>query len=227
MNDLSKFPILSEMSEQQLQQFGERCSWKTYEAGEMIIDHNESSNDVRFIASGSVRIVVRMIEGREVIFNDFESGQFFGELSAIDNGRRSANVTAVTRTNMCIMPQATFAQICEEVPGVGWKVMQHLVKLIRALSDRLSEFTFLKAKHRLYAELLRLSRPRDGKPSQRIISPAPPQTEIADRISSRREIVSRDMKDLERRGILSRERGGLVILDPKALGKLATEGWLS
>ncbi|MGI9356103.1 MAG: helix-turn-helix domain-containing protein, partial [Rhizobiaceae bacterium] len=61
----------------------------------------------------------------------------------------------------------------------------------------------------------------------RIISPALPQAEIADRISSRREIVSREMKDLERLGVLDRERGGLVITDPKELKRLAAEGWTS
>jgi len=227
MENLKQFPITSGMTDSQIEIFSQLCSWRSYEAGELIIDHLEPSNDVRFIASGSVRIVVRMVEGREVIFNDFSSGQFFGELSAIDNGIRSANVSAINRTRLCIMPQQAFERLCKEVPDVGWKVMQHLVALVRTLSDRLSEFTFLKAKHRLYAELLRLSRVREANREQRIISPAPPQAEIADRISSRREIVSREMKDLERQGLLSRERGGLVIIDPDRLGKLAAEGWLS
>ena len=69
----------------------------------MIIDHLEMSNDVRFIAHGTVRIVVRMLEGREVIFNDLEAGQFFGELAAIDNGPRSANASAHTNVQICIM----------------------------------------------------------------------------------------------------------------------------
>lgn len=227
MDTLKNIPILKHLDAEQLRSFEERCHWVNYGASELIIDHQEETNDVRFIVSGQVRIVVRMLEGREVIFNDFGSGQFFGELSAIDSGSRSANVTALTPTRLCVMPQAVFRQLCTEVPEVGWEVMQHLTKLVRNLSDRLSEFTFLKAKHRLYAELLRLSRTRDSNPDQRIISPTPPQAEIADRISSRREIVSREMKLLERKGLLSRERGGLILPYPDALSKLAAAGWLS
>ena len=227
MDSLGQFPIFSAIEDETMERFNKLCSWRVYDAGELIIDHLESTNDVRFIATGTVRIVVRMQEGREVIFNDFTAGQFFGELSAIDNGIRSANVSAVTRANICIMPQSIFKTLCHEEPSVSWEVMQQLAKLIRNLSERLSEFTFLKAKHRLYAELLRLSKVREINREQRIISPAPPQAEIADRISSRREIVSREMKELERQGLLSRERGGLVILDPEKLGLLAAEGWLS
>ena len=226
MDTLKGIPILSAMSDEQLEDFAKRCTWRNYEAGELIIDHQEDSNDVRFIISGSVRIVMRMIEGREVIFNDFDTGSFFGEVSAIDGGTRSANVSAITRTRLCVMPQAIFKQLCIEVPEIGWNVMIHLANMVRILSDRLSEFTFLKAKHRLYAELLRLSKKRANNPDQRIISPTPPQAEIADRISSRREIVSREMKTLEREGLLSRERGGLVLLEPERLSNLAAEGWL-
>ena len=192
----------------------------------MIIDHLEMSNDVRFIAHGTVRIVVRMLEGREVIFNDLEAGQFFGELAAIDNGPRSANASAHTNVQICIMPQSVFLEICRDIPEVGSRIAEHLVKMVRSLSDRLSEFSFLKAKHRLYAELLRLSKPRANS-DQRIISPSPLQSDIADRISSRREIVSREMKELERMDILERTRGGLVILDPKRLATLAADGWTS
>ncbi len=227
MEELKSIPILSQMTDEQHASYSARCSWRVYEAGEMILDHEETSNDVRFIAAGFVRIVARVAEGREVIFNDFDAGRFFGELSAIDNGIRSANVTALTRARICIMPQSVFAELCHEVPQVAWQVMEHLTQMVRLLSDRLSEFTFLKAKHRLYAELMRMSRPRDPQSEQRIISPIPPQAEIADRISSQREIVSREMKTLERQGLLARERGGLVILDPHALSKLAAAGWIN
>ena len=87
MDSLLKFPLLAGMTKAQAIAYGERCLWKTYEAGEMIIDHHENSNDVRFIVNGTVRIVVRMVEGREVIFNDYEAGDFFGELAAIDPTR--------------------------------------------------------------------------------------------------------------------------------------------
>ena len=52
MDTLKGIPILSAMSDEQLEDFAKRCTWRNYEAGEMIIDHQEESNDVRFIISG-------------------------------------------------------------------------------------------------------------------------------------------------------------------------------
>ena len=68
MEELKSIPILSQMTDEQHASYSARCSWRVYEAGEMILDHEETSNDVRFIAAGFVRIVARVAEGREVIF---------------------------------------------------------------------------------------------------------------------------------------------------------------
>ena len=232
MDTLDEFPLLKGMSDEQLKLFGERCLWRNYEGGETIIDHQEMSKEIRFISHGTVRALVRMIEGREVILNDHGPGEFFGHLAAIDDGPRSASILALSNCRICIMPKGVFQEITTTVPEIAWRVMNHLTGDIRRLSNRLSEFSFLKAKYRLYAELLRLSRPRTSIQStihanHRIISPAPLQSDIADRISSRREIVSRDMKELERLGILERTRGGLVILKPDSLANMAAEGWAS
>ena len=217
--------LFAGMSDDDREALVARCRFRNYEPGEMIVDANEASNDLRIVLAGEVRVVVRMIEGREVIFNDFGQGQFFGEIAAIDGGVRSANVSARSRCRIAIVPRPVLRELCDRQPTVAWALMEHLATLVRHLSVRLSEFSFLKAKHRLCAELMRQSRPRAGHEDQRIISPVPRQVDIADRIASRREIVSREMKALERAGILLRERGGLVIVAPHRLEALIEEGW--
>lgn len=121
------------------------------------------------------------------------------------------------------MPQIVFRQVCLEAPDVGWLAMRKLVALVRNLSDRLSEFTFLQAKHRIRAELLRSSKPRAGHDGQRIVSPPPIQRDIADRVSSRHEVVSREMKTLERDNIIEKTKGGLIILQVDELRRRASE----
>ena len=225
MDSLRGVGLLRSLSDDERTALAARCRFRSYEQGEMIVDANEATNDLRMVLSGDVRVVVRMVEGREVIFNDFGAGDFFGEIAAIDGGLRSANVTARSRCQLAIMPAGVLREVCADHPEVSWALMTHLAGMVRHLSLRLSEFSFLKAKHRLCAELLRQSRPRNGHEGQRILSPVPRQVDIADRIASRREIVSREMKALERAGILSRERGGLVILSPARLEAVVAEGW--
>ncbi len=227
MDSLRGISLFNSLTDSEIQQLDERCIWRDYTAGEMIIDHEDDSHDVRFVMAGEVRVVARMSEGREVIFTDHGAGTYFGELSALDGGTRSANVSALVNTRLCIMPTSEFLRVASAYPNVALDVMRKLTGIVRRLSDRLAEFTFLQAKHRIFAELLRTSRERNGHPEQRIITPPPLQRDIADRIASRREVVSREMKTLERDGIIEKTRGGLVILDPQELRRRASEGWTS
>lgn len=225
MDQLLDIPLFEGMTPDESRAFSERCIWREYQASELIIDHNDNSNDVRFILTGLVRIIIRVSAGREVILNDAVPGDFFGELSAIDGSTRSANVTAINRSRMCIMPAQVFLDILDATPSVNHIVLKKLTSDVRRLSSRLSEYSFLQARYRLYAELLRLSHPRSGHPDQRVISPPPIQREIADRIASRREVVSREMKSLERDGCLEKTRGALIITDIEELNRRVAEGW--
>ena len=153
----------------------QRCSWRTYEPNELIIDFEEETCDVRFIESGWVRIIVRIATGKEMILAEMRDGDYFGEIAAIDNSGRSANVTALSRSKVCIMPQSVFLEALETQPSVNKKVLGLLAQRIRLLNGRLAEHSFLQTKYRLYSELIRLSRPRLGHEGQRSISPPPTQ----------------------------------------------------
>ena len=84
---------------------------------------------------------------------------------------------------------------------------------IRTLANRVNEFTTLDGRDRICAELLRLSRPETGHAARAVVSPPPTHAEIAARISVRREAVSREIKALERAGLIERRRGALVLTD--------------
>jgi CRP/FNR family cyclic AMP-dependent transcriptional regulator len=109
------------------------------------------------------------------------------------------------------------------IPAVNLSVLKMLAGRVRNLNQRLSEYAFLTAKQRLCAELLRLSRPRMGNDGQRIVSPPPLQRELADRISTQREVVTRELASLARKGIIEKTRGGLVLLQPERLHDLVAE----
>lgn len=225
MDQLTNIPLFEELDSELSEKYSARCIWREYSANELVIDHKDQSDDVRFVLTGLVRIIIRVSAGREVILNDARPGDFFGELSAIDGSARSANVTAITRSRMCIVPASVFMEILDVSPSANRIVLRKMASDIRRLSNRLSEYSFLQARHRLYAELIRLSGPRSGHPGQRSISPPPIQREIADRIASRREVVSREMKSLERDGCIEKTRGALILTNVDEINRRITEGW--
>ena len=115
------------------------------------------------------------------------------------------------------LPASVFLAAVHAHPDVCNQLLALMADQIRTLANRVNEFTTLDGRYRLHAELLRLSRAEPGKPSRALISPPPLQAELAARISIRREAVGRELKALERRGLIERRRGALVLTDTARL----------
>ena len=225
METLAKIPLFNGVKEDVLLRHAQRCVWRTYNENELIIDYEVQSKDVRFIVSGKVRVILRIATGKEVILAEMKDGEFFGELAAIDDEGRSANVTALSRTQICAVPQSLFLEMIESEPSVNRMVMRTLAERCRHLNERLAEHCFLQTKHRLYTELLRQSRPRLGHDGQRAISPPPTQKDLAARIGTRREVVSREIANLKRSNIVEKSTGALILTDLPKLNGLISAGW--
>ncbi len=225
MDNLRKIELFSSLDDATGERYGQVCMWKEYDANELVIDIDEETTDVRFIVSGLVRIINRFAVGKEVILAEMGQGEFFGELAAIDDELRSANVTTLNRSQICIMPRKIFLELISTSQDVNLQVMRVLAKRIRTLNYRLAEQSFLQAKHRLYAELLRLSKPRLGHDGQRSVSPPPTQKELAERIGTRREVVSREINALQKQGIFEKTRGALVLKNVPELQRRISEAW--
>jgi len=225
MQSFSGIPVLSCLGSEMAERYARSCFFKDYGPHELIIDADDESTDVRFVISGRVRVIHRIAVGKEVILGEMSDGDYFGEIAAIDGQARSANVTTLTKVRICVMPQRCFLEILEEAPKVALEVLRTLAGRVRTLNLRLAEHSFLQAKHRLYSELLRLSKPRAGHPEHRVVTPPPIQRELAERIGTRREVVSRELNQMEREGVVEKTKGALVLVNVDELQRRISAAW--
>ncbi|MFE1602374.1 Crp/Fnr family transcriptional regulator [Methylobacterium sp. ID0610] len=216
MGRLGVFPFFKEAGVD-LVPYETRCIWRRFEPNEVLVDFDDASTDVYFLATGEVRILNRTQSGKEVILGEMRGGEFFGELAAIDGVSRSANVTALTRGELCVVPAPVFRQIVFAAPPIADRLLRLLAKRVRALNSRLMEHAVLDLRHRLYAELLRLSSPRMGSDGERVVSPPPYHHVLAARIGCRREQVTREFTVMAQEGLVDRTRGALILRRPDLL----------
>ncbi|MCY1643856.1 Crp/Fnr family transcriptional regulator [Methylorubrum sp. SL192] len=204
-----------------LSPFETRCHWRRFDENETLVDYDDISTDVYFLAMGEVRILNRSQSGKEVILGEMRVGAFFGELAALDGIGRSANVTALTRGEVCVVPAPVFRQIVFASEVIADRLFRLLAKRVRELNTRLMEHALLDLRHRLYAELLRLSVPRAGQGSdsvgERVVTPPPYHHVLAARIGCRREQVTREFTVMAGEGLIDRTRGALIIRRPDLL----------
>src|SRR5918998_4492612 len=110
MARLSNVALLSDLTID-LAPFEARCNWRRFDPEETLVDFDDLSTDVYFLLSGDVRVLMRTASGKEVILDEMRPGELFGELAAMDGIKRSANVTALTRGETCVMPASVFREI--------------------------------------------------------------------------------------------------------------------
>ena len=91
------------------------------------------------------------------------------------------------------------------------------------MSERVLEFSTLVVRNRIHSELLRLAVEAGQKDGQALLSPAPSLSDIANRVSTHREAVSRELSRLGSIDLLCREGGDLRVTDVARLAKLVRE----
>jgi len=217
---LARIPLFRSVAKEDLSRLDRRCQWSRFEAKAVILDYEHEGTEVYFVVSGLVRAWLPSLRRTNVILSDLGAGEFFGELAALDGRPRSASVTALTAATVARMPAAAFREMIHRHPEVCDQLLRLLAARIRLLDLRVVEFSTLAVRDRIRAELLRLGRLRVDEPNQAVISPPPVAAELAARISSHREAVTRELKALERAGLLERRRGALAIRDVEALAAL-------
>jgi CRP-like cAMP-binding protein len=221
---LEKVKLLRSMERADREAFERRCQWRHAHPKEWLLEQNDIGTDIYFLTSGVVRVLITPSPDREIILGDIDAGGYFGEMAAIDGQPRSAGILAITDATIARMPANVFREVIHKYPDVAEQLLLQLVARIRALDQRVNEFSSMHVKHRIWSELLRRSRPDPTDQRRAIVSPPPVHSEIAARVSTRREMVARELKALERAGLLAKRRGAFVLNNvPELMQKLQDE----
>jgi CRP-like cAMP-binding protein len=221
---LKGVPVLAMLSEPALEQVAGICKWHQRNAEEELVSYADPSTDVFFLTAGSARVVFYSPGGKAVVFVDLKAGAMFGELAAIDRAPRSASVVALERCTIASLTAQEFEGLLAREPSVALAALRHLTAEVRRLTERVLEFSTLAVQNRIHAELLRLgTEARLPEGGEALLTPAPSLADIANRISTHREAVSRELTRLASLGVLRRVRNGLRITDMERLERMVRE----
>jgi CRP-like cAMP-binding protein len=223
LNALRQVPILAGVSDPSLERVARVCRWLQFEAGEQLVRYQDPSTDVFFLTAGKLRVIVYSLEGKAVQFTDLKPGSMFGEIAAIDRAARSASVEALSASTLALLTADQFEDLLLREPRVALATLKHVAVEVRRLSERVVEFSTLVVQNRIQAELLRLAADAGKDGPDALLSPAPSLADIAERISTHREAVSRELSRLVSMGLIRREGANLRIVDVVRLAQLVRE----
>jgi CRP/FNR family cyclic AMP-dependent transcriptional regulator len=197
--------------------------WRRFHAGQQVITRNAPDRDVYLVIAGKVQVVAFSASGKQITYREMGAGDHFGELAAIDGRARSADVIALEDSLLAIMSQSTFHDLLACHDALRERMLRGLVAFVREMTDRVFELSTLGVRNRVHAELLRLARRAGVAGNVARISPAPRHGDIASRVSTYREQVTRELSMLVAQGVIAREGTCLVVLDVVRLENLVAD----
>lgn len=215
--------FLSTLSDDDRTALEARWTARQYGRSEMIIAHEDADRDVYFVLEGHARATAYSERGRTVTYRDMGPGDIFGELAAIDGRTRSASIMALDTVRVASLSDTAFRDIAESRPTFAWALLLHLSTQMRAMTERVYEFSTLVVRKRLIRELLRLADKDGGAKNKAKISDAPIHSDLAAKIGTHREAVSREMSALTKAKLIEK-RGRTLVLNDLSMLELISSG---
>jgi CRP/FNR family cyclic AMP-dependent transcriptional regulator len=129
-------PLFRQLSPEALEKISGLMVRVSFKAGDTVFLEREPGDALYVVHSGSVRIWVRDGEQNEVTLSELKAGDFFGEMSVLDGGKRSANATALTDVTLQCLRREQFESFLLEHP-------QAALEVIRGIGERLRQTNLL------------------------------------------------------------------------------------
>ncbi len=200
---LKTVPIFSELGEADADALARLTTRRRYPKDTVIFFENEEGDAMFMILAGRIKVTILGDDGREIILSVLAPGDFFGEMALLDNEPRSATAIAAEETELLLLHRTEFQGVLAENSSIGTALLRVLNQRLRRANQQISTLALLDVYGRVARVLLDMAkeegrRLKDGRIAFRRAT----HQEIANRIGTTRETVTRMLKDLERQGLI-------------------------
>jgi CRP/FNR family cyclic AMP-dependent transcriptional regulator len=207
--NLHTVELFSGLSDQQLDALLHGSRTRFFSKGTVVVHEGELGQALFIVQSGSLKVYLNDDEGKEVVLSTLGPGEYFGELALIDHAARSASIAALEPSELVQVPKEAFQELLRQHPEVVHMVLRNLVGQVRRLSDNIRTLALLDVFGRIVRLLTSLG--TEDAQGRLIITPKLTQREIANRVGSSREMVSRILKDLVIGGYITIDSDSMMV----------------
>jgi len=214
---LKRTPLFANLALAEIHEVAETLIEKRYSVGEMLFWEGEPCEGLFLLAAGTVKIFKTSRSGREMTIALENAPATVAELPLFDGGPYPASARAAVDVVAYFIHKADFHQLCRRFPDVSLKILKSVGRRLRHLVQTLESITFGSVTQRL-ARLLLDERDRAG--SDEFPLPGTHQ-ELASRLSTVREVVSRNLARFRADGLIRTQGANVVIVDRAGLQREA------
>lgn len=189
---------------------------------EELFHKGDTGAQVYVVISGKLKALTTSDEGDDVVFNILGPGEVLGEIALLGGTQRTATVTAIDPSELLIIDRRDFIAFLRNHPEVSIKLLDVLAKRMKAVSELVEDTLFLNLPLRLAKKLVSLSRAY-GRPHEQGVrlDLKLSQEEWGDLVGTSRESVNKQLRAWTEEGLVTVDRGYIIIHDREKLEQLA------
>jgi CRP-like cAMP-binding protein len=226
--DLRQIPIFRSLSDRSLKLLAGMLNRRQAEKGEALYREGQPCDRFLILVSGRCNVLKTSADGREKIVAELLPHQHFALAEIITDRRSGASVEATEPTVYLTLSKDDFVQALLDNPRMCYQLMQTMAASIMALSDQIQEVSFERVSVRLARLLMELAdREGSGDDEDHVtIEHKYSHQELARRLGTSRETVTRMLKRFKEMGLISMDGRKLVVEDRDGLVDVVDRGGL-
>lgn len=179
-----------------------------------VIAEGAESKSLYLILKGSVSVIVKEDNDREIIVAYLNPGDFFGEMGLFDNNaHRSAEIRTRTVCEIAEISYENFHDLSRTYPDLSYAVFAQLVRRLKQTTRKVTDLAFIDVSGRVARSLIDLSKQPEAMilPNGRQIRIT--RQELGRIVGCSREMVGRVLKSLEEQGMIETNGKAILIFD--------------
>lgn len=219
-NDL--LPLLSSvayfqgLNPQTLQEIVRAAHLGQYDAEQMVLLEGEQAAGLYLVQSGCLKVSKIALDGREQILQFLEVGEVFNAVGVFTGQTNAATVTALEPSKVWLIRRETIKKLLIDRPDLAGRVIEDLAGRVSHLITLVEDLSLRSVEARL-ARLLLENSVQGRIQRQRWAT----QVEIASRLGTVPDVVSRTLRKLAERGLIELSRQEIRVLDQAGLELVA------
>jgi CRP/FNR family cyclic AMP-dependent transcriptional regulator len=202
--------LIAKLPDPALRDLAARGSVRAYRKDVVIIQERDVGDSLFIILAGRVKVYTSGEDAREFVIGTHGAGQYVGEMS-LDGRPRSASIMTLEPTICSVVTRTTLREHIAKHPEFAFDVLAKVIERARRATESAAAMALQPVYGRLVRLMNELAVERNG---ERVLLERLTHQEIADRIGSSREMVSRLLTDLTRGGYVAIVEKHLVLRKP-------------
>ncbi|HEY2850942.1 MAG TPA: Crp/Fnr family transcriptional regulator [Gemmatimonadaceae bacterium] len=217
VSTLRAVPFFSSLREGDLERLASLFRPREYVRNRVILFAHDPCDAFYIVITGQVKVMLIAEDGREVILSLVREGDFFGEMSLMDDEPYSSSAIAMEDSRLLVLHRDDFRRSIEDMPGMSFGLLRALCGRLREADHRIGGLMLLDVAGRIAHLFLDLASRSGGD----CINDPPTHQIIAQMVGSSRETVSRTVSTLAAQGLIETSKDGLKIVNRQGLENTA------